>query len=93
MPVQLRRIPHSAECDDPDKLSALVSASSGFSGAECVSFTREAALAALTEDIRVEEVQWRHLSAAASRVKPQITAEMIKFYSDFQTRAGHGGRK
>jgi transitional endoplasmic reticulum ATPase len=72
---------------DDVSIDSIVAATAGFSGAECVSVVREAALAALSESFEVAVVAQRHLLAAAARVTPQITAEMLKFYGSFR-----GGR-
>ncbi len=82
--VQLHRMPTAADVD----VTAVIRATAGFSGAECVSVVREAAMAALSESFDAAVVCQRHLVAAAGRVVPQITAEMIRFYDGF--RAGKG---
>ena len=51
---------------------------------------REAALAALTEDIAATHVPLSMFIAAATTVRPQITPDMLAFYERF---AGGGKRK
>jgi SpoVK/Ycf46/Vps4 family AAA+-type ATPase len=82
---QLSRIPHDAECGSETGQSALIGATSGFSGAECAAFLREAALTALTDDLRAERITLSQALTAAHRVKPQITLDMLAFYARFQT--------
>ena len=72
---------------DDVSIDAVVAVTAGFSGAECVSVVREAALSALSESFDDAVVQQRHLTAAAARVKPQITEDMLQFYASFR-----GGR-
>ncbi len=63
-PRQLRRMP----CSEDIHLEDVVACTAGFSGAECVSVAREAALAALSESMDAAFVSQRHLLAAAGRV-------------------------
>ncbi len=73
-------MPHS----DDIRMDACVAASEGFSGAECVAVAREAALLAMADDMDAATVSHRHLSSAIAGVKPQITADMLRFYASFQ---------
>jgi ATP-dependent 26S proteasome regulatory subunit len=55
-------------CSEDIHLEDVVACTAGFSGAECVSVAREAALAALSESMDAAFVSQRHLLAAARRV-------------------------
>jgi SpoVK/Ycf46/Vps4 family AAA+-type ATPase len=67
-----------------------VNATAGFSGAECVAIVREAALAALTSDISATCITFSQLLRAAQSVTPQITQDMLAFYTAFARSSGHG---
>ena len=58
------------------------------SGAEISAVCREAALAALKEDITAEVVMRTHFSQALEAVKPRITEDSMKFYERFQRQSG-----
>jgi AAA family ATPase len=77
--INLKKIPHNSDLD----INQLVTLTSGFSGAEVTSACREAALAALQEDINSELVQARHFISAISSIVPTITDTMIEFYQNF----------
>ena len=58
----------------------------GYTGAEMVAVCREAALAAMEEDVFVKKVKWRHYQIALQRVRPQTTASMLRFYKEFKEK-------
>lgn len=64
----------------------LAAESEGFSGAEIAAVCREAAMAALREDMGAQAVCVRHYSTALKRQTPQITAETLSFYRRFEER-------
>ena len=59
-----------------------------FSGAEISAFCREAALAALQEDIESCEVHRRHFDSALMSVKPRTSWELIELYKRYQNESG-----
>lgn len=63
-------------------IDELVELTEGFSGAEVVALCSEAALLAVEEE--AELLTRKHLVSAASKIKPQITAEMLQFYDKFR---------
>lgn len=73
----------SSSCDDENviDLSVLVELTRGFSGAEVVAVSSEAALQALEEN--ADTVSFHHIQAAARKMKPQITDDMLAFYENF----------
>jgi AAA family ATPase len=82
--IHLTRTP----CGDDVKIEDLGEKTEGYSGAEIAAVCKEAALAALEEDIQAKVVRWKHFEKALSAVKPRITMESIKFYDQFQQRIG-----
>jgi AAA family ATPase len=62
----------------------LVNATRGFSGAEVVAVCNEAALHAIDRDAEV--LTQEDILMAASKIKPQITIEMLRFYSNFANK-------
>jgi AAA family ATPase len=67
-------------------LDFLVSASSGFSGAETAYLCQEAGFKALEEDINIKCIEERHFEAALCGIEPRISLEMLNFYDDFRSR-------
>ena len=63
-------------------LAELVAATAGFSGAEVVAVTTEAAMLAM--DAEAAAVLPAHLRKALRDIKPQITPEMLRFYETMQ---------
>ena len=59
-----------------------------FSGAEISALCREAALAALQEDIESSKVLRRHFDAAFMAVKPRTSTELIELYKKYQNESG-----
>ena len=64
--LHLRRMAMSDEAD----VVLLVERTSGWSGADLASLTREAGMAALRECIEAQQVEWRHFIRALDVVKP-----------------------
>ena len=58
------------------------------SGAELVALCREAALKAMEEDQRCQEVQLKHFEEAIKQAVSRITPEMLKFYEDYANKSG-----
>lgn len=73
--------------DDVDT-SVIVRCSEGFSGAEISALCREAALAALKEDINCQCVMSRHFDEAFLTVQPRISSEMMQYYAKFHDESG-----
>ncbi len=67
--------------DDVD-LWRIALATERFSGADLAALVREAAMAALREDINVERVEMRHFEQALARIRPSLTDDMIKYYEE-----------
>ncbi|XP_067039753.1 ATPase family gene 2 protein homolog A-like isoform X2 [Acropora muricata] len=59
-----------------------------FSGAEITALCREAALAALEENIESTEVRGRHFDAAFKVVKPRTSSHLIELYRKYQNESG-----
>ncbi|XP_068701398.1 ATPase family gene 2 protein homolog A-like isoform X1 [Montipora foliosa] len=59
-----------------------------FSGAEISALCREAALAALEENIESTEVFRRHFDAAFVAVKPRTSSNLIELYRKYQNESG-----
>jgi len=59
-----------------------------FSGAEISALCREAALAALQEDIESCKVLRRHFDSAFMAVKPRTSREFIELYKRYQNESG-----
>jgi len=76
--VLTREMPLS---DDVD-LWKIALATERFSGADLAALVREAAMAALREDIDVERVEMRHFEQALTKVKPSLTDDMLKYYEE-----------
>ena len=60
----------------------------GYSGAEITAICREAALAALQDDINAVHVKHEHFVKALQTVKPQISADLVQYYNQFQKHCG-----
>ena len=65
-------------------LDEIVEISEGYSGAEVVALSSEAALLAVENEETM--LSRRHLIQAASKMKPQITSEMLQFYDNFRSK-------
>lgn len=82
--VQLRNTP-LAPCMN---INDIVAQTEGYSGAEITAICREAALAALQEDIDTRYVKHENFVQALQTVKPRITADLVQYYSKFQEQCG-----
>lgn len=69
-------------------LEDLAHKTEGCSGAEVVLLCQEAGLAAIMENLETENVEQRHFEKALSGISRGINAEMLQYYSDFQSRSG-----
>jgi AAA family ATPase len=79
--IALRKTPHSLTSEQEDALAA---GTENFSGAEMAALCREAAMIALRADADAAEVTFEQLREAAGRCRPRISADMLRFYADFQ---------
>ncbi len=71
--------------DDVD-LEKIAERTENYSGADLEALCKEAAMAALREDINAKEVKAKHFEEALKKVTPSLTPEMIKFYKAFEKR-------
>lgn len=72
----------------------IASVTAGYTGAEVASVVREAALAAMAEDVEsAKEVQWKHVEAAVAGVRPQVTPQMLSEFAAFAQIGGPGATK
>jgi SpoVK/Ycf46/Vps4 family AAA+-type ATPase len=83
--VRLRGTPLAGDVD----IAALAAATAGYTGADVGAVCREAALAALDEDLGAAEVAARHFESALARVRPSAGpgAALEEVYREFE-RAG-----
>ena len=63
-------------------LEELAKETEHYSGADIKALCREAAMAAIREDIHSKEVTKRHFELALKKVKPSLSEEMIKKYEE-----------
>ncbi|KAE8285638.1 hypothetical protein D5F01_LYC15303 [Larimichthys crocea] len=70
-------------------LDDLVTQTDKYSGAEITAVCREAALLALQEDIKAQQVEARHFESALNTVKPRIPDSLIQSYISYQQQ--HSG--
>ncbi|CAH1267750.1 SPATA5 [Branchiostoma lanceolatum] len=82
--IQFQNMPVSQDLD----VDWLVENTKNYSGAEVVAVCQEAALSALTEDIKAQCVQGRHFEQALQAVCPRIGPELIQFYQQYQKNSG-----
>ncbi|GIM01113.1 hypothetical protein Vretimale_5952 [Volvox reticuliferus] len=83
--VHCRRMPLAEDVD----LEAMAEETDMYTGAELAAVCREAALAALREDLEgASHVSARHFTAALRTVQPALTPEQLKAYLDW----GYGKR-
>lgn len=82
--IHLSRVP----CGDDVCIEDLGEQTEGYSGAEIAAVCKEAALAALEEDLQAKEVRRRHFDKALAAVKPRTSSESIKFYDTFEKQTG-----
>ncbi|CAG8553045.1 7039_t:CDS:10 [Diversispora eburnea] len=82
--IQLRKM----SCGKDVYPEELASMTEGYSGAEIVAISQEAALYAMEEDLDAKEVLRDHFIKAISSFTRRITTEMIEFYEDFRKKSG-----
>lgn len=82
--IQLRNTPLAPGMNIDD----IVAQTEGYSGAEISAICREASLAALQEDINATHVNYDHFVLALRTVKPRISADLVKYYNEFQKQCG-----
>lgn len=70
------------------RMEELVHRMHGFSGAEIAAACREAALAALQEDLSAVAVRMCHFEKALSAIKPRTTLDLLQFYENYQQQSG-----
>lgn len=81
--IHSKRIPLASDVD----LDAIAKVTERYTGAELEAVCREAAMAALREDIeRASEVAMRHFEAAVKGVVPMLTEEMLEKYAAWPPR-------
>lgn len=83
--IHLRSTPTDADVVI-DAVGGLADRAEGYSGAEIAAVCREAAVAALEEDIDAPTVHLRHFDVAMKRVTPRTTREMLDFYAAFESK-------
>ncbi len=81
--IHTRNVPLAEDVD----LEDIARRTEGYSGADLESLVREAALAALREDINAKQVSQRHFEYALRKVRPSITSDMIQFYKSWEEKA------
>jgi len=69
------------------KLDELVRLSENFAGSDIAACCREAALAALDEDMKTQKVSQKHFLQAIKEITPTITPEMEKAYQSWGKQA------
>ena len=82
--IQLRNTPLGPDTNIND----VIAQTEGYSGAEITAICREAALAALQEDINAMNVKHEHFVQALQIVKPRISPELVQYYNKFQEHCG-----
>ena len=81
--IHTKRIPMAADVD----LDVLAGKTERYTGAELEAVCREAAMAALREDVvNASEVAMRHFEAAVRGVVPSLTEEMLEKYAAWPPR-------
>ncbi|MCC6029042.1 MAG: CDC48 family AAA ATPase [Candidatus Korarchaeum sp.] len=78
--VLTRKVPLAKDVD----LRSIALMTERYSGADLAALVREAAMAALREDINAERVESRHFEIALSRVKPSLTDEILKYFEEIK---------
>ncbi|XP_028397901.1 ATPase family protein 2 homolog [Dendronephthya gigantea] len=66
----------------------IIAQTEGYSGAEITAICREAALAALQDDINAMNVKHEHFLQALQTVKPRISSDLVQYYKKFQEHCG-----
>ncbi|MCD6509701.1 MAG: AAA family ATPase, partial [Thermoprotei archaeon] len=80
--VHTRKMPLGKDVD----LEEIARRTEGYAGSDLEALCREAAMAALREDINSARVQMRHFEIAMLKIKPTLTPEMIRYYESWQER-------
>ena len=80
--VHTRNVPLAKDVD----LMEIAKKTEGFSGADLEALVREAAMAALRENINCKEVKKKHFEEALKKISPSITKEMMEYYRRFVER-------
>lgn len=75
---------HNTPCAPDVDCAALAARTPSYTGADITGVCREAALAALEEDIAAQEVQLHHFDIALSKVGPSDPGPKADFFSQFQ---------
>ncbi len=65
-------------------INKLLETTDKFVGADLEALCREAALLALRENIKIEQVSMKHFEAALKRVKPSVTEQDLKNYKNIE---------
>ena len=78
--VLTKKVPLAKDVD----LRSIAFMTERYSGADLAALVREAAMAALREDINAEKVESRHFEIAMSRVKPSLTDEILKYFEEIK---------
>jgi transitional endoplasmic reticulum ATPase len=73
--------------DKDVKISELVRISENFAGSDIEACCREAALAALEEDMKTQKVTHKHFLKAIEEINPTVTPEMEKAYKSWGKQA------
>lgn len=81
--IHTRAMPLAAGVD----LNLLAAKTGGYSGAELAAVCREAALAALEEDLGIPDVAPHHFERALTVVRPRTTAATLTFFADYEKKA------
>ncbi|XP_060757210.1 ATPase family gene 2 protein homolog A isoform X2 [Neoarius graeffei] len=71
-------------------LEDLVTRTERYSGAEITAVCREAALFALQEDMKAENITVSHFESALAVVKPRVPDSLLQLYADYQRQHGSG---
>ncbi|KAF0695307.1 Aste57867_13866 [Aphanomyces stellatus] len=82
--IHTRKMPLAADV----ALEALATKTARYSGAELAALCREAALAAMQEDVESREVASRHFDAAIATIVPQINDTMLAFFDNYRLSRG-----
>jgi SpoVK/Ycf46/Vps4 family AAA+-type ATPase len=81
--IHSKRIPLASDVD----LCAIAARTENYTGAELEAVCREAAMAALREDVeKASQVAMRHFEAAVRGVVPMLSTEMLKMYASWPPR-------
>jgi len=59
----------------------------GYTGADLEVLVREAGLAALRENLKIDKVYRRHFEFALSKVKPSLTPDILKYYQAWEEKS------